>query len=45
MSKWLLKQQKKDGSWDGDGVGTVYGTAIALITLQLPYALAPIYQR
>ncbi len=45
MSKWLLKQQKKDGSWDGDGVGTVYGTAIALIVLQLPYALAPIYQR
>jgi hypothetical protein len=45
MSKWLLKQQKKDGSWDGDGVGTVYGTAIALTVLQLPYALAPIYQR
>ncbi|MCA8951376.1 MAG: terpene cyclase/mutase family protein [Planctomycetes bacterium] len=44
-SKWLLKQQKTDGSWDGDGVGTVYGTAIALTVLQLPYALAPIYQR
>lgn len=44
-SSWLLKQQKKDGSWDGDGVGTVYGTAIALTILQLPYALAPIYQR
>ncbi|HLQ39020.1 MAG TPA: prenyltransferase/squalene oxidase repeat-containing protein [Planctomycetota bacterium] len=45
MSAWLLRQQKKDGSWDGDGVGTTYGTAIALIILQLPYALAPIYQR
>jgi hypothetical protein len=45
MSKWLLKQQRKDGSWDGDGVGSVYGTAIGLIILQLPYALAPIYQR
>jgi hypothetical protein len=44
-ANWLLKQQKKDGSWDGDGVGTVYGTAIALIVLQLPYAFAPIYQR
>ncbi len=44
-ASWLLKQQKKDGSWDGDGVGTVYGTAIALTVLQLPYALAPIYQR
>jgi hypothetical protein len=45
MSGWLLKQQRKDGSWDGDGVGSVYGTAIALIILQLPYALAPILQR
>jgi hypothetical protein len=45
MSAWLLRQQKKDGSWDGDGVGAVYGTAIALIILQLPYALAPIFQR
>lgn len=45
MSAWLLKQQKKDGSWEGDGVGAVYGTAIALIILQLPYALAPIFQR
>jgi hypothetical protein len=45
FTAWLLRQQKKDGSWEGDGVGTVYGTAIALIILQLPYALAPIYQR
>jgi len=45
MSSWLLKQQKKDGSWRGDGVGTVYGTGIALTILQLPYAYAPIYQR
>ncbi len=45
MSAWLLKQQKKDGSWDGDHVGAVYGTAIALTILQLPYAYAPIYQR
>ncbi|HEX5054619.1 MAG TPA: prenyltransferase/squalene oxidase repeat-containing protein [Planctomycetota bacterium] len=44
-SAWLLRQQKKDGAWEGDGVGTVYGTAIALTILQLPYALAPIYQR
>ncbi|MEO6595814.1 MAG: prenyltransferase/squalene oxidase repeat-containing protein [Planctomycetota bacterium] len=44
-SAWLLKQQRKDGGWEGDGVGTVYGTAIALTILQLPYALAPIYQR
>lgn len=45
MAAWLLKQQSKDGSWQGDGVGTVYGTGIALTILQLPYAYAPIYQR
>lgn len=45
MANYLLRQQKQDGSWDGDGVGTVYGTAIALVVLQLPYAYAPIYQR
>ena len=43
--RYFLKQQRKDGSWQGDGVGMVYGTAIALTILQLPYAYAPIYQR
>lgn len=42
---WLLKQQAKDGSWKGDGIGSVYGTAVALTTLQLPHSLVPIYQR
>ncbi len=45
MATWLLGQQRSDGSWVGDGVGTVYGTSIALTILQLPYALVPIYQR
>jgi len=45
MSAWLLKQQQSDGSWNGDNVGPVYGTSIALTVLQLPYAYAPIYQR
>jgi squalene cyclase len=44
-SAWLLRQQRKDGGWEGDGVGTVYGTAIALTILLLPYSYAPIYQR
>jgi len=44
-SKWLVRQQNKDGSWNGDGVGPVYGTAIALTIMQLPYALTPIFQR
>ncbi len=41
----LLRMQKSDGSWDGDGIGPVYGTSVALIILQLPYKFVPIYQR
>jgi len=41
----LLKQQAQDGSWSGDGVGQVYGTALACLLLQLPYKFLPIYQR
>lgn len=36
---YLQQTQSGDGSWMGDGVGTTYGTAIALITLQLPSTL------
>lgn len=42
---WLLRQQRADGSWQGDGVGTTYGTSIALTILLLPYSYLPIYQR
>ena len=45
IGPWLIRTQKKDGSWEGDGVGAIYGTAIALTILQLPFALVPIYQR
>jgi hypothetical protein len=38
-------QDKGDGSWNGDGIGKAYGTAIALIILQLPYKYLPVYQR
>jgi len=41
---FLLSQQMTDGAWYGDGVGDVYGTAIALIILQLPYGQLPIMQ-
>ncbi len=41
----LIATQNDDGSWDGDSVGRVYGTAIALIILQLPDAYLPIMQR
>ncbi len=42
---YLLTEQRTDGSWWGDGVGDVYGTALALIVLQLPYNQLPIMQR
>jgi len=42
---YLVSTQSADGSWNGDNVGTVYGTAIATIILQLPYGYLPIYQR
>lgn len=41
----LAMQDKSDGSWNGDGIGKAYGTAIALIILQLPYKYLPVYQR
>ena len=41
----LAMQDKSDGSWNGDFVGKPYGTAIALIILQLPYKYLPVYQR
>jgi Prenyltransferase and squalene oxidase repeat len=43
---WLIQSQdKNDGSWVGDSVGPTYGTSIALVVLQLPYARLPIFQR
>ncbi len=42
---YLLSIQNEDGSWDGDSVGKVYGTSIALMILQLPYSNLPIMQR
>jgi hypothetical protein len=41
----LISMQSGDGSWNGDGIGTVYGTAIAAIILQLPYKYLPVFQR
>ncbi|MGD8451663.1 MAG: terpene cyclase/mutase family protein [Phycisphaerae bacterium] len=41
----MLESQSADGSWEGDMVGPVYGTSVALIILQLPYKNLPIMQR
>lgn len=41
----LIKSQASNGSWNGDGVGPIFGTSVALIVLQLPYKFLPIHQR
>jgi prenyltransferase beta subunit len=41
----LIDMQSPNGSWNGDGIGPVYGSAIGAIILQLPYKFLPIYQR
>jgi len=41
----LRSTQAADGSWNGDGIGNSYGTAIACLILQLPYNYLPIFQR
>ena len=45
IKKKLFATQFSDGSWNGDGVGTTYGTALATIVLQMPFGYLPIYQR
>jgi squalene cyclase len=42
---YLLTQQQPNGSWQGDSVGHVYGTSVALTILQLPYGYLPIVQK
>ena len=41
----LLSIQSPNGAWNGDNVGTTYGTAMATIILQLPYGYLPICQK
>ncbi len=41
----LIAMQAPDGSWQGDGIGQVYGTSIAAIILQLPFKYLPVFQR
>lgn len=45
MKVKLASMQAPDGSWNGDNIGTTYGTAIATLILQLPYGYLPICQR
>jgi hypothetical protein len=41
----LLDKQLKDGSWADPSVGPAYGTAMALIILQMPKRFLPIFQK
>jgi hypothetical protein len=45
IQKVLLRTQQGNGSWSGDGVGLVYGTAIGLLILQIPFNHLPILSR
>ena len=40
----MLERRNADGSWNGDNIGPTYGTAVALIILQLPNGYMPIVQ-
>jgi hypothetical protein len=41
----LLGSQNDDGSWEDRSVGDEYGTAMALIVLQMPKRYLPIFQK
>lgn len=41
----LLGSQANDGSWEDRSVGNSYGTAMALIVLQMPKRYLPIFQK
>jgi hypothetical protein len=42
----LLRNQRADGSWPNEcGPGTAYGTASAVLILEIPYRFLPIFQR
>ncbi|MEM7628922.1 MAG: prenyltransferase/squalene oxidase repeat-containing protein [Planctomycetota bacterium] len=41
----LLGRQLADGSWEDRSVGPAYGTAMALIVLQMPKRYLPIFQK
>jgi len=45
IQRYLLRMQQGTGAWQGDQAGLVYGTAIALLILQIPYNRLPILSR
>jgi hypothetical protein len=45
IRRQLLQMQNPDGSWPDATVGDAYGTAMALIILQMPKRYLPIFQK
>jgi hypothetical protein len=42
----LLSRQRSDGSWPNNvGPGPAFGTAVAVLILEIPYRFLPIFQR
>jgi len=41
----LIDRRKSDGSWSSDQYGDAYATACALVILQVPRRLLPVFQR
>ena len=45
IRKELLEKQEPSGAWSDPSVGPAYGTAMALIVLQMPKRFLPIFQK
>ncbi|MCC5831100.1 MAG: terpene cyclase/mutase family protein [Phycisphaeraceae bacterium] len=45
LREHLIRTQRADGGWQGDYVGDIYGTAVTVMALSLPYRHLPIFQR
>ena len=46
LRETLLEMQEASGSWPNQvGPGTAYGTATAVLILEIPYGFLPIFQR
>jgi hypothetical protein len=43
--RFLLKREMADGSWSDDGYGSEFGTACALLVLEVPLNYLPAFQR
>ncbi len=46
LRRALLDLQNEDGSWPNQtGPGSNFGTAVAVLILEIPYRFLPIFQR